>query len=280
MGGLGRWFRKPADHGGRRQWTTPPFSRILPRMRTALPPPAPTEPDAMPPSVAVILLRTHSPGNLGSAARAVANFGARLVLVDPRVSLDHPDVAAHSSGAEHFVVSARSHCSLADASEHHDHLVALTSARGRRFSGLPPRTTATALRRRVASGQRVALVFGPERSGLLTDEVLRCDSRWSLPTEPSFPTMNLAQAVAVALALLRYPASRVGAPLTRELPDGSTSRKLFAEARRVLEVRFPERRSRPDVVDELLSLLRRAQLTRREAELLLAALSVGRKQAD
>ena len=260
-------------------------------MRNALPPPAPPETDAMPrpdgvlpspspPFVAVILVRTHSPGNLGSTARAVANFGARLVLVDPRVCLDHPDVAAHSSGAQHLVVAAGSHCSVEDASAHHDHLVALTSARGRRSSGLPPRTTAAALRRRVASGQRVALVFGPERSGLSTDEVLLCDSRWSLPTEPSFPTMNLAQAVAVALALLRCPPSRVGEPAKQELPDGSTSRRLFAEARRALEVRFPERRPRPDVVDELLSLLRRGRPTRREAELLLAALSGGPKQAD
>ena len=237
-------------------------------------------PSPSPPFVAVILVRTHSPGNLGSTARAVANFGARLVLVDPRVCLDHPDVAAHASGAEHLVAVARSHCSVKDASEHHDYLVALTSARGRRSSGLPPRTTATAITRRLASGQGVALVFGPERSGLSTDEVLLCDSRWSLPTEPSFPTMNLAQAVAVALALLRHPPSRVPAPANQVLPDGNTSRTLLAEARRALEVRFPERRSRPDVVDELLSLLRRAQPTRRETELLLAALSGGRKQAD
>ena len=130
----------------------------------------------------------------------------------------------------------------------------------------------------MASGRSVGLVFGPERSGLTTEELLECDSRWGLPTERSFPTMNLAQAVAVALALVRGTGRR-RAPDTEELPaTGRAARKLFAEVRRVLEARFPDRRRRPDVVDELVSLLRRAGPTRREAELLLAALAGGRKK--
>ena len=159
-----------------------------------------------------------------------------------------------------------------------DHLVALTSTRGRSAAGLPPATSVAATRRLAASGRAVGLVFGPERSGLTTEELLECDARWSLPTEPSFPTMNLAQAVAVALALLRGARRRPGADAESEPATGSAARKLFSEVRRVLEARFPDRRKRPDVVDELLSLLRRAGPTRREAELLLAALAGGRKK--
>ncbi len=224
--------------------------------------------------VTVVLVRTHSPGNLGSAARAVTNFGAKLALVEPRVALDHPDIAAHASGADAPLASAVRLGSVEEASSHFDLVVALSSERGRRAAGLPPRTTVAALRRALTAGRRVALVFGPERGGLLTEEVLACDARWSLPTEPSFPTLNLAQAVAVALALVRGARVAEGAKRPADEPaGGQVWRTLVSEARRSLTVGFPDQRKRPDVVDELLALLRRARPTQRETELLLAALS-------
>jgi len=50
--------------------------------------------------VLAVLVRTHNPGNLGAAARAAKNFGAELLLVDPRAEVLHPDAVAFASGAE------------------------------------------------------------------------------------------------------------------------------------------------------------------------------------
>jgi TrmH family RNA methyltransferase len=225
-------------------------------------------------AITAVLVRTHSPGNLGSAARVVANFGATLALVDPRTGVDHPEAIAHASGADAILGSAQHFSDLDEVASRFDLLVALSSERGRTGRSLPPRIGVAALRRALAAGRPLALLFGPERSGLSTEELLRCDARWSLPTEPSFPTLNLAQAVAVSLALLR--GTRTGA--TRRESTGDPIRRetwqhLLSEARRILEARFPVRRARPDVVDELVACLRRAHPTEREARLLLAALA-------
>ncbi len=240
--------------------------------------PAGTEPVSPDRTVTVLLVRTHSPGNLGSAARAVTNFGARLSLVDPRVVLDHPDVAAHASGADATLAAANRFACLAEAASHHDVLVALTSSRGRVGRALPPAISVSGIRRAVADGRSVGLVFGPERSGLLTSEILECDKRWILPTEPSFPTLNLSHAVAVSLALLR--GGRVSGGTKEPVGERAgreTWRRLLSDVRRALAEEFPLERKRPDVVDELVAALRRARPTRRESELLLAALTKNRR---
>ena len=218
--------------------------------------------------ITVVLVRTHSPGNLGAAARVAANFGARLRLVDPRADRSHPDALAFASDGAALLETAVLD-SVEGATAGSELSVALTSMRARRGTALPPATTFAAIRR--AARTEVTLVFGPERSGLRTEEVLACDARLRLPTEPAHPTMNLAQAVAVTLALVR------GGKAERE-PGGepmpaATRRRIDAELRRRLEERFPERRARPDAVDELIALFRRGKPTRREGELLLAALS-------
>jgi len=225
------------------------------------------------PAITVLLVRTHSPGNLGAALRAAANFGARLSLMDPRTPLDHPDVAAHASGADSILQAARCFSNLPDATADSDLIVALTSTRGRTTGALPPAIDAAALRRALAAGKSIALVFGPERSGLRTEEILECDRRWILPAEASFPTLNLSHAVAVSLALLH----RVAASARTGKRDGErvrreTWRRLLVEVRSALKSEFPARRKRPDVVDEMIAALRRLGPTQREAELLLALL--------
>jgi TrmH family RNA methyltransferase len=153
-------------------------------------------------TVRVVLVRTHNPGNLGAAARAAKNFGAEISLLGPRTDLAHPDAISFASGAEDFlrrvnVVSAWGNL-LASA----DTLVALSSLRGRVSRGLPPPTTFEEISSSLRRGRRVALVFGPERGGLETEELRLCDARLRIDTRPEFPTLNLAQSVAIALSKL------------------------------------------------------------------------------
>ena len=140
----------------------------------------------------VVLVRTHSPGNLGSASRAAKCFGASFALLDPRADRSHPDALAFSSGAEDLLADAPILTEWEEIGSRADRVVALSSLRGRSARGLPPATSWSSLRAERARCT-VALIFGPERGGLTREELERCDARLSLPTSAPFPTLNLAQ---------------------------------------------------------------------------------------
>jgi TrmH family RNA methyltransferase len=240
----------------------------------------------------VVLVRTHNPGNLGAAARAAKNFGAELVLLDPQVATDHVDALSWASGAEDLLRKVGRIDSWEELERHApaDAVVALTSLRGRKERGLPPILKWSAVRAAMAAGHRVAFVFGPERGGLTTEELRRCDARLTIPADPAFPTLNLAQSVAVALALSRplsplfpfeAPRRRRGSG-TRDDEEPAPSRdvaRLFFSLRSTLATAgYPGRGHSKEVLAEIESFLRRGRPTKREVTLLLGALAAVRRR--
>jgi len=157
-----------------------------------------------PPAVAVVDAET--PGNVGTIARAMKNFGfAELLLVDPP-ALD-PDGEAYG-----FAGQAREDV-LPNASElsFHDlvstyHTVGFTAttnetpAKHVRYPFRTPRELADSL---VDLDAQTALVFGRERIGLTNEELARIDEVCSIPANPEYPVLNLGQAATVALYELR-----------------------------------------------------------------------------
>jgi TrmH family RNA methyltransferase len=218
----------------------------------------------------VVLVRTHSPGNLGAVARAAKNFSAGLRLLDPRCDRGHPDALAFASGAAELLAAAAVVSDWQALELYADRVVALTSLRGRVARGLPPPITWPALRREGAS-RRVALVFGPERGGLTSAELARCEARLSLPTAAAFPTLNLAQAVAATLALAR-PLSRTGPATSDAAPARDLNRLLRRWHELLDEAGYPARRH-SSVLAEIDAFLRRGRPTSREVTILLGALA-------
>jgi tRNA/rRNA methyltransferase len=216
----------------------------------------------------IVLVRTHSPGNLGAVARAAKNFGAALRLLDPRCDRGHPDALAFASGAEKLLADAVVVSDWHALELHADRVVALTSLRGRTTRGLPPATTWPALRREGAS-RRVALVFGPERGGLTTAELARCEARLSLPTAAAFPTLNLAQAVAAALVLARPPGA-TGRATSAAAPARELNR-LLGRCHELLAAAGYPARGHSSVMAEIDAFLRRGRPTSREVTILLGA---------
>ena len=229
-----------------------------------------------------VLVRTWSPGNLGAAARAAKNFGAELSLISSRVDVLHPDAIAYASGAESLLRKKDLITDWRALRERVSSIVALSSLRGRATRGLPPATTFAAVRRDLRAGRRVALVFGPERGGLTTEEFRECDARLRIAVSPDFPSLNLAQAVAVALATSLSRSLSFEEPRRRRGKDGDGDRP--ATARELSRLRASLRASlvaaghagagrNARVVAELESSLLRARLTRRETTLWLGALA-------
>jgi tRNA/rRNA methyltransferase len=154
----------------------------------------------------VVLARPRIAANLGATARVMRNMGLKdLVLVAPECDPLDPRARQLSTQAESILHKARVVPDLGDAVADCV-LVAGTSARTgglfRRQSLGSPEAIVPALLEALAGGP-VALVFGPEPSGLTNAEVSRCHYLIHIPSDPAYPVLNLAQAVAICLYELR-----------------------------------------------------------------------------
>lgn len=148
---------------------------------------------AAPPPV-IVLVRPQLGENIGKAARAMLNFGlTELRLVTPRDGWPNPDAGPASAGADIVLAEAKVFTSLADAVADCTTIHATTV---RRRGVMKPVLTPEAAAREVhASAGRSAYVFGAERSGLETDDVALAHNIVTVPINPEFASLNLAQAV-------------------------------------------------------------------------------------
>lgn len=149
-------------------------------------------------NISVVLVETRQPGNIGSAARAMKNMGlTRLKLVKPAQPIND-ECRNMAAGAFEIVQGARTYSDLDEALSQENLVIGTSSERDRRRRQPvhSPREIAPLLRR-AALTQRVALLFGPERSGLRDADLARCQHLVSIPASDAHPVLNLAQAVMV-----------------------------------------------------------------------------------
>lgn len=146
---------------------------------------------------AIVLVRPQLAGNLGAAARAMANFGLdELRLVAPQAAPDDAEAIARAAGASAILAGTRIFPTLAEAIGDLTLVYATTAReRGQAKPVDGPDAAAAALCRRFAAGEHVGIVFGPERTGLENEEVGLCDRILTFAVNPGFASLNLAQAV-------------------------------------------------------------------------------------
>ncbi|NWG24218.1 MAG: TrmJ/YjtD family RNA methyltransferase [Pseudorhodoplanes sp.] len=173
------------------------------------------------PAPVVVLVEPQLGENIGAAARAMANFGlSRLRLVKPQQGWPNEKARIMASGADRILEQARLYESLREAIGDCTYVVAAT-ARG--HDQAKPVIGADEAARRlaphVAAGENAAIVFGRERNGLENDEVGLADAIVTLPVNPAFASLNLAQAV-VILAYEWFKQATGGA-LPFAMPDKS-----------------------------------------------------------
>jgi tRNA/rRNA methyltransferase len=135
--------------------------------------------------------------NIGGAARAMLNFGLeRLRVVDPRDGWPSPKAVAMASGAGRLLETAGPYPNVNAAIADCDFVFA-TTARGRELTKpiMTPEAAMSQTRALVAAGQKVGFLFGPERAGLENDDVVLANAIITVPVNPEFPSLNLAQCV-------------------------------------------------------------------------------------
>lgn len=145
----------------------------------------------------IILVEPQLPQNIGSIARAMLNFGVnQLRLVRPLADPVSKEARALAAGADQVLEDAKRFQTTEDAIADL-HAVYATTARARDMVGLrmAPRQAAEVMALHQREGKATGLLFGPESSGLTNEDVALCTGTISVPLNPHFSSLNLAQAV-------------------------------------------------------------------------------------
>ncbi|WP_454684735.1 RNA methyltransferase [Ancylobacter moscoviensis] len=239
----------------------------------------------------VILVEPQLGENIGSAVRAMGNFGlTRLRIVNPREGWPNPKAVTFASGADRILDNAELFPDLRSALADLNFVAAATAReRGMQKSVLGADVVAAEAATRIAAGETVGLVFGRERTGLYTEEVSLADVILTLPVNPAFASLNLGMAVAVVAYEWFKLAS--GGALPFQQPDRypiADKADLFAffdhverELDEALFFRSPEKQ--PVTTRNIRNIFHRVGLTRQDIATLhgmVAALVEGRRTRE
>nr|WP_110690410.1 RNA methyltransferase [Thiofilum flexile] len=239
-------------------------------------------------NLCIVMVQTSHPGNIGAAARAMKTMGVSdLRLVQPK-DFNSPQTKAMASGADSILESAKHtatlHEALADCQ-----IVIGTSARSERSLAWP-QLVARECGEFVASqltGQKVALVFGRERTGLTNEELAQCQYLTHIPMAVDYYSLNIAaaiqlycyecsQAVRALDALPNVQVEGLGEPLA----TGAQLEGLYEHLEQTLvEVRYLDPDNPRLLMSRLRRLFGRTHLTQSELNILRGILAAfqGRK---
>jgi TrmH family RNA methyltransferase len=219
--------------------------------------------------ITIILVRPHSPGNIGSVARAMHNMGLhRLALVAPE-RFPHAEARMMACHAQHLLQQACVYPSLQEAIAPCHWLIG-TSARRRHYR-LPPLTPRDLAHKLpdLCQANQVGIVFGPEDAGLTTAELDLCHEFVVIPTVPDATSLNLAQAVMIIgyeILHARYqPPSRPRAAMATT----ADLEAMYEHLRQTFAIRgFADMSAVDRVLDRLRRIFARTTLETRDVRLL------------
>lgn len=233
--------------------------------------------EALPPSPCVILVRPQMGENVGTAARAMLNFGlSELRLVAPQFGWPNAKAVAACSGAVEVLNRMKIYDTVPDAIADLQHVL-VTTARPREMTKpvLDAREAAAEMRQQTNAGLRCGIMFGPERTGLNTDDILMARAIVTFSLNPAFPSLNLAQAV----LLVSYEWFHSGDASQKEVDLTSTLEQLASHdmnqalldhlVRSLEQTRFFRSPDKYESLKRALALIiERAQLRDQEAHLM------------
>ncbi len=224
-------------------------------------------------NVIFILVRPNFLGNIGSTARVMKNFGfSQLRLVNP--PRNYLDAEARKMAVDAFDVLKRAkvETSLSDALSDINMAFSTSACQHRTEEPVPLGHLVEKINAEdLSSENRIAFVFGDERDGLTREEIARCHELTMVPTEPTFASLNLAQ----ALGIVAYELSRESALRNSQiinvgiLPNGAEEDELMQLTSELMErANFSRRYNRELVTMQIRSALQKMRPNKREFDLL------------
>jgi len=240
------------------------------------------------PAPVVVLVEPQLGENIGAAARAMANFGlSRLRLVKPRQGWPNEKARIMAAGADRILADASLFDSLEAAIADCSFVLATTArAHDQAKPVVDAAEAAAEMAPRVAAGEAVAVLFGRERNGLENDEVALADRILTLPVNPAFASLNLAQAVVIVAYEWFKRASGAALPFAMPQKSAPAGKQqllaFFASLERELEkvefFRPPDKRETMQI--NLRNIFTRMQPTQQDIQTLhgvIMAIAEGRK---
>lgn len=232
------------------------------------------------PGPVIVLVEPQLGDNIGATARAMLNCGLTdLRLVRPRDGWPNPRAEAMASGAVAVLDRAQVFETTVEAVADLD-LVLATTARERDLAKTvhTPRTAGQRMAGHISGGGRPGILFGPERAGLVNDDVVLADAVINVPLNPAFSSLNLAQAV----LLIGYEWSQAGVDEDRNsswgaAPPATVQEREFFYQRLERELDrvgflFPSHLA-PTIRRNLRAMFNRASLTDQEVRTMHGVLS-------
>jgi tRNA/rRNA methyltransferase len=222
-------------------------------------------------NIRIVLSHTSHPGNIGAVARAMKTMGLQaLYLVNPR-SFPAPEAEARAANAGDILQQAKV-CSELNEALKNTVLIAAITARPRDLShtSFDARQGAMELVQ-LARQQPVALLFGPENSGLTTAEINKCQIIIHIPANPHYSSLNLASAVQIMTYELRM--ALTGniplSPAKGELADFNELELLYAHLEQLMVTSgFLDPQKPKLLMQRIRRLFARARLEKEEAQIL------------
>ena len=231
-------------------------------------------------NIKIVLLRPFHPGNIGSAARAMKTMGLnRLVLVNPR-QFPSDEATKMATSADDVLKNALIVDDISEAIGDCSLVIASTArSRGYDLPILSPEKAARLLTQSACNTlkpQTVALVFGPERTGLINQDLEYATHRVTIPTSPDYSSLNLAAAVQT-LCYEICKANQLQSErneATRLLPDAQAMDLFYQHLETTLkETGFINKKHPGEVMKKLKRLFTRAEMDETELNIMRGILS-------
>jgi TrmH family RNA methyltransferase len=223
-------------------------------------------------SISIVLVGISHPGNIGSAARAMKTMGlSSLRLVAP-ARFPATEATVMAAGADDVLAGARVYTDVAGAVADCGLIVGATSrARHLPWRVVEPREAAREIAPASRDGE-VAILFGAERTGLLNEDIERCQLLLAIPTGASYASLNVAMAVqVVAYEVLLALRDAGAAAATRgiQLASATEMERFYAHFEAVMEeVDFRDRTGEGHLMARIRRLFNRAVMDQNEVNIL------------
>ncbi len=219
-----------------------------------------------------VLVRPKSPGNIGAAARALANMGfAELRLVAPEASPAAREALAMAVHGREVLQRARVFASLSQALEDCTLSVGTTCRQGLYRSSVRPLRASVAELLALSATNRIAFVFGPEDTGLTNREIKLCQHLVTIQTGPDYPSLNLSQAVLLVayelmMAMRESPITPTAGPELAPVADVEAMLERMKDA--LLAIGFLPENNPEHIMFALRAIFGRSGLAAREVDIL------------
>jgi tRNA/rRNA methyltransferase len=225
-------------------------------------------------NISIVLVKTKTPGNIGSIARCMMNMGlSRLVLVRP-TDYKNSEALKMAAGAHEILERAEVFPTLSEAIEGHGLVLGTTRQLGRYRKNIHTAREAAETAIPLLSNNRVAVVFGREVNGLDNEDISLCHELISIPSSDAFPSLNLSHAVMV-VAYELFTAAGAKLPHYEErLADARELEGFYQHFQKTMqEIDFIDKNYPRHMMFAFRQIFGRARLDEREVRMLRGMLS-------